>query len=170
VKNDRLKNDLHGGDAEHERARMLIALSDLETSAAERAWLNAHLEACSSCRDFAETSRETVSALRSVSVTASRSLVSATQARIRRRAFELQRHRERMWVIGVCCFAVTLGSAVSIAALWGGLAWMGQQARLSDPLWQIGLMALGTMPAVVVGLVMLARGTYMADHNGTFQG
>lgn len=164
------KNDVNRGNPQHERASMLIALSDCNMPPDERTWLDSHLQGCASCREFAETSRETVSALRSLSVTASSSLVSATQARVRRRALELQRHRERVWVICVCCFAVTLGSAVTIAALWGGLAWMGQRARLSDPLWEIGLMALGTAPAALVGIVMLARGIYMADHNGTFQG
>jgi predicted anti-sigma-YlaC factor YlaD len=163
----------HDGDlqnAEHERARMLIALSGPDTSAAEQLWLNAHLEGCTSCREFAARSRETVRVLRAVSVTASGSLVSATQLRVRQRTLELQRQRERMWVICACCFAVTLGSAFTIALSWGGLAWMGQQARLSDPLWQIGFIALGVMPAIVTGIVMLARGTYLADHNGTFHG
>jgi hypothetical protein len=165
-----VKTDSNRGSAQHDRARRLIALSPADSSAQDQSWLHAHLASCASCRQFAETSRETVGALRRASVTASSSLVSATQARVRRRALELQRHRERMWVIAVCSFAVTLGSSATIAVLWGGLAWMGQQARLSDPLWQIALAALGAMPAVVVGMVMLARGTYMADHNGTFQG
>jgi hypothetical protein len=165
-----VKTDSNHSNAEHERARMLIASSAPDISTAERVWLNSHLETCASCREFAESAREAVNALRSLSVTASSSLVSATQARVRRRALELQRHRERMWVIAACCFAVTVGSASTIAALWGGLAWMGQQARLADPVWQIALIALGVMPAIVVGIVMLARGTYMADHNGTFQG
>jgi len=29
--------------------------------------------------------------------------------------------------------------------------------------------ALGLMPAIVAGILLLARGTYLADHNGPFQ-
>jgi hypothetical protein len=156
---------------EHERAQMLIALSGPDgISAAEQGWLTAHLDACVSCREFAENSRKTINALRTISVTASGSLVSTTQRRVRQRALELQRQQERLWMICVCCIAVTLGTAFTTAILWGGMTWMGQQARLSNPVWQIGLVGLGLMPAIVAAIMLLARGTYMADHNGTYQG
>src|SRR2546427_7111255 len=71
--------------------------------------------------------------------------------RVRLRALELQRQQERLWVICVCCVAVTLGTAFTTAVLWRGLAWMGQQAQLPGPVWQIGLVALGLMPAIVAG-------------------
>ncbi len=90
--------------------------------------------------------------------------------RVRQRALELQRQQERLWVICVCCIAVTLGTAFTTSVLWRGLAWMGQQARLSAAVWQIGLVALGLMPAIVAGILLLARGTYLADHKGSFQG
>jgi len=149
---------------------MLIALSGPEgISAAEQVWLAAHLDACASCRQFAENLRETVRALRAISVPAGGSLVSATQRLVRQRALELQRQQERLWVTWVCCAAVTLGTAFTTAVLWRGFAWMGQQARLPGPVWQIGLVALGLMPAIVAGIVLLARGTYLADHNGSLQ-
>lgn len=162
---------MHRQESEHDRARILIALSGAEdVAAAEQTWLRAHLDECASCREFAENSREAVRALREVSITADARLVSATRLRMRQRALELQRQHERMWVICVCCVAVTLGTAVSTAAVWGGFTWMGQAARLSDPVWEIGMVALGLMPAIVAGIWLLARGTYMADHNGTFSG
>jgi len=150
---------------------MLIALSGRDgVSAEEQAWLAAHLDSCASCRDFADNSAETIRTLRAVSVTAGSSLVAATQRRVRQRALEMQRQQERLWVIWVCCIAVTIGAAFTTALLWGGLTWLGQQARLRDPVWQIGLISLGLMPAIVTGIVLLARGTYMADHNGSWHG
>ena len=110
-----------------------------------------------------------VRTLRSLPLAADSRLVRATQMRVRQRALELQRQQERLWVICVCCVAVTLGTAFTTAVLWRGLAWMGQQARLPGPVWQIGLVALGLMPAIVAGILLLARGTYLADHNGSFQ-
>ena len=81
----------------------------------------------------------------------------------------MQRQRERLWVICVCCASVTLGTAFTTAALWRGLEWMGQQSRLPGPVWQIGLLAFGLMPAIVAGILLLARGTYLADHNGSLR-
>ncbi len=154
----------------HERARLLIALSGPEGfSNAEQSWLAAHLESCAPCREFAENARETIRSLRAVSITAGGSLVSTTQMRVRQRAQELQRRQERLWVVCVCCAAVTLYAAFTTAVLWRGFAWMGEQARLSAPVWEIGFVAFCWMPAILVGILLLARGTHLADRNGSYQ-
>ena len=153
----------------HDEARELIALGE-GLSDSEQAWLRAHLDQCEACCHYAEAANEVVRTLRSLPLAADSRLVRATQMRVRQRALELQRQQERLWVICVCCVAVTLGTAFTTAVLWRGLAWMGQQARLPGPVWQIGLVALGLMPAIVAGILLLARGTYLADHNGPFQG
>ena len=152
----------------HDEARELIALGE-GLSDAQQAWLRAHLDQCETCRHYAEAANGVVRTLRSLPLAADSRLVRATQMRVRLRALELQRQQERLWVICVCCVAVTLGTAFTTAVLWRGLVWMGQQARLPGPVWQIGLAALGLMPAIVAGILLLARGTYLADHNGPFQ-
>jgi len=152
----------------HDEARELIALGE-GLSDARQAWLRAHLDECEACRHYAEAANGVVRTLRSLPLAADSRLVRATQMRVRQRALELQRQQERLWVICVCCVTVTLGTAFTTAVLWRGLAWMGQQARLPGPVWQIGLAALGLMPAIVAGILLLARGTYLADHNGPFQ-
>jgi predicted anti-sigma-YlaC factor YlaD len=152
----------------HERAQELIALGETLLDA-QQSWLRAHLQACARCRDYAERAGRAVRALRSQPLAADSTLVRATQTRVRQRALELRRQQEWLWVVCVCCAAVTLSTAFTTAILWGGLAWMGQQARLSTPVWQIGLAALGWMPAIVTGILLLARGTYLADHDGSFQ-
>lgn len=152
----------------HDEARELIALGE-GLSDAQRACLRAHLDECEACRHYAEAANGVVRTLRSLPLAADSRLVRATQMRVRSRALELQRQQERLWVISVCCVAVTLGTASTTAVLWRGLAWMGQQARLPGPVWQIGLVALALMPAIVAGILLLARGTYLADHNGSVQ-
>lgn len=152
----------------HDEARELIALGE-GLADAQQAWLRAHLDECEACRHYAEAANGVVRTLRSLPLAADFALVRATQMRVRQRALELQRQQERLWVICVCGVAVTLGTALTTAVLWRGFAWMGQQARLPDPVWQIGLVALGLMPAIVAGILLLARGTYLADHNGSVQ-
>ena len=154
----------------HERARLMIALSGPEdVSNREQSWLAAHLESCPSCREFAESTGQSIRSLRGIPITASAGLVSTTQMRVRQRALELQRRRERFWVICVCCAAVTLCSAVTTILLWRGFAWMGEQTRLPAPIWEEGFIAVYLTPAVLVGILLLARGTFLADHNRSYQ-
>ena len=157
----------------HERARMMIASAEGvsgagEISDADQAWLFAHLESCPVCREFQENSREAISALRGIPIMASSNLVSATQTRVRERALELHRQQERLWVVFICCAAVTFSAVISTAVLWHVSEWMGQHARLSSPEWEGGFVVFYLLPAVFTGIVLLARGTFLADHNGTY--
>lgn len=153
----------------HERARLLIALSGPEgASNAEQSWLAGHLGSCALCREFAENSHETIRSLRAIPITAGTGLVCATQMRVRERVQELRHRQERLWVIWVCCAAVTLCAAFTTAVLWFGFAWLGEQARLSAPVWEIGFVVFCLMPAVLAGILLLAKGTYLADHDGAY--
>ncbi len=163
----------------HERARELIALSGTEaTSVAGRAssqpssdaWLAAHLETCASCRAFAENAAETIRGLRSIPIAADRSLVSTTQMRVRRRALELQRHRERVWLVSVSCTAVTLGALLSAIVLWRGFEWLGSWAHLPASVWQVAFLVFCGMPALVVAILLLAKDKHLADHVGSYRG
>jgi predicted anti-sigma-YlaC factor YlaD len=157
----------------HERAQMMIASAEEasvagESSDADQSWLAAHLESCPPCREFQENSRETIRALRGIPITATSGLISATQIRVRQRALELQRQQERLWVVCICCAAVTISTVISTAFLWRGFEWMGQHARLSSPVWEGGFVVFYLLPAVFIGIVLLARGTFLADHNGSY--
>ena len=155
----------------HERARNLIAWAGPEAlSGADRAWLAAHVETCASCRVFAENARETIHALRAIPIAAERSLVSTTQMRVRRRALELHRHRERLWLVSVSCTAVTLGALLTAVVLWRGFAWVGAQAQLAPSVWQVGFVVFCLTPSLVVGVLLLARDTHLADHTGFYEG
>ena len=176
-------NSTHNNDA-HERARRLIASAAPETlSAADRfsdrlsdgsssnAWLAAHLETCAPCRAFAENAAETVHRLRAIPVAAGRGLVSTTQSRVRRRALELQRQRERMWLVAVSCTAVTLCALLSTVALWLGCEWLGTRAQLASSVWQVGFLVFCVMPALVAAIALLAKDSHkhLADHSGSYQ-
>jgi len=153
----------------HERARMLISLSGPEEiPSAEQSWLTAHLESCTACREFADSSRATIRSLRAIPITAGASLVTMTQMRVRQRAQELQLRQERVWVVSICCAAVTVCTALTTAVMWSGLAWVGQRVRLSPPVWEIPFGVLCFLPGLLVGILLLARGTHLADRNGQY--
>lgn len=145
----------------HERARLSIALGEAETP-----WLAAHLASCAPCREFAESVGDATRALHAVSITADWGLVSLTKTRVRRRAQELQRRRERLWVIWVCSAAVTLCTAVTSVLLWFGFAWAGRATGVSALVWGTCYATFCLMPAILTGLLLLARGTHLADGNG----
>ncbi len=157
----------------HERARRLIAEAGPETLSATEspnAWLAAHLETCAPCRAFAESCAETVHQLRSIPIAAGRSLVSTTQMRVRRRALELQRHRERLWMVSVSCTAVTLGALLSAIALWRGFEWLGAWAQLPASVWQVGFLVFCGLPALVAAILLQAKDKHLADRTGSYQG
>jgi hypothetical protein len=155
----------------HERARTLIALAGPEApSHADQIWLAAHVETCGPCRAFAESTRETIHALRAIPIAADRSLVSTAQMRVRRRALELRRQREHLWLVSVSCIAVTLCALLSTVVMWRGFAWLGERTLLDSSIWQVAFLVFCVMPALVVGVILLARDTHLADHTGSFEG
>jgi hypothetical protein len=159
----------------HERARKLIALAGAEElsatdQVASDGWLAAHLETCTACRVFATNAAEAIGGLRAIPMIADPGLVSTTQIMVRRRALEMQRQRERLWLVSVSCTAVTLCALLSAVALWRGFEWLGARAQLASSVWQIGFLVFCVMPALVTAMLMLAKDTHLADHTGTYQG
>ena len=159
----------------HERARKLIALAGAEElsatdQVASDAWLAAHLETCAACRVFAVHSTEVIRGLRAIPMAADPGLVSTTQMMVRRRALEMQRQRERLWLVSVCCTAVTLCALLSAVILWRGFEWLGARAQLASPVWQVGFLVFCVTPALVTGMLLLAKDTYLADRTGSYQG
>jgi hypothetical protein len=163
-------SNFSGGD-EHERAKNLIVLAGPEAlSLDDQKWLATHVEACTSCHTFAENMRQTVHALRGIPIAAGRGLVSTTQMMVRRRALELQRQRERLWIVSISCIAVTVSALVSAFILWRGFEWLGERADLAPAIWQVGFLVFCLMPALIVGILLLARDAHLANHSGSYQG
>jgi predicted anti-sigma-YlaC factor YlaD len=167
------KNDVH------ERARKLIAWAGPEAlsggdrfspQASANAWLAAHLETCAPCRAFADNAAETIRGMRAISIAAGRSLVSTTQMNVRRRALELRRRRERLGMVLVSCIAVTVGALVSTFILWRGFEWLGVREDLPSSVWQVAFLVFCVMPALVTGILLLAKDTPLARHAGSYRG
>lgn len=146
----------------HEEARELIALGG-DLSDSQRNWLQEHLSQCASCQSYSEAAGRTVLALRSFSVAADSRLVRATQMRVRFHASRMRETRQRMWFVGVACLGVGLSAAVTAPLLWQLFAWVGEIAGVSNPVWQAGFVFFWIVPALVVGVVLLARGTHLTS-------
>jgi predicted anti-sigma-YlaC factor YlaD len=168
-------------DDAHKRARTLIALAGPEALSSDQpsstAWLTTHLESCASCRAFAENAAETIHGLRAIPIAAGRTLVSTTQTRVRRRALELQRQREHLWLVSISCTAVTLCTLLSAIVLWSGFEWLGTRAQLPSLVWQVGFLIFCVVPALVAGILLLAKdknnnndNDRLAHHAGSYQG
>jgi predicted anti-sigma-YlaC factor YlaD len=147
----------------HDEAQALIVLGD-SLSDAEQASLRSHLEECEACRHYAEAANGVVRALRSLPLAADARLVRATQMRVRFHASRLRETRERMWLVGMACLGVGLSATLTVPIFWRLFAWMGEWAGVSTVVWQAGFLFFFIAPVLVVGVLLLARGTHMANH------
>ena len=145
----------------HDEARELIALGE-GLSDSEQAWLRAHQ--CEACRHYAEAANGVVRTLRSLPLAADSRLVRATQMRVRFHANRLRETRERMWLVGMACLGVGLSATLTVPFLWRLFAWMGEWAGVSTLVWQAGFMFFFIAPAVVVGVLLMARNTCLTNN------
>ncbi len=146
----------------HDEARELIALGD-GLPDAQQAWLRAHLDECEACRHYADATNGMVRGLRSLPLAADARLVRATQMRVRFHASRLRATRERMWLVGMACLGVGLSTTLTIPFLWRLFAWMGERAGVSPLVWQTGFMLFFIAPALLVSVLLLARGTHLTN-------
>lgn len=146
----------------HDEARELIALGE-SLSDEQQGRLRAHLRDCEACRDYADAASYVVRALRSLPLAADSRLVRATQMRVRFHASRLRETRERMWMVSMACLAVGVSAALTAPLLWRLFAWMGAWAGVSNPVWQVGFVFFCIAPALVVSVLLLARGTYLTS-------
>jgi predicted anti-sigma-YlaC factor YlaD len=147
----------------HDKARELIALGE-GLPESQQFWLRAHLQECEACSDYAEAANGVIRALRSQPLAADSRLTRATQMRVRFHAARLREARERMWVVGMACLGVGLSATLSVPFLWRLFAWMGELVGVSTLVWQTGFMFFFIAPALVVGVLFLARGAHLANH------
>jgi len=146
----------------HDEARTLIALGG-SLPDAQQAWLRAHLEECEACRHYADAADGVVRSLRSMPLAADARLVRATQMRVRFHARRLRETRERMWLVAIACLGVGLSATLTIPLLWRLFAWMCEWAGVSTLVWQAGFVFFFFAPALVVGVLLVARGTHLAN-------
>jgi hypothetical protein len=149
----------------HDEARELIALGEA-LSDAQQLWLRGHLDECEACHQYVEAASVVIRSLRSLPLAADARLVRATQMRVRFHASRLRETRERTWLVGMACLVVGLTTTVTVPLAWRLFAWIGQWAGVAGWVWQAGFAFFSIVPALVAGIFLLARGTYLAEHDG----
>ena len=147
----------------HQEIRRLIATSAEDLSEAQQALLHAHLQDCGSCRDYAAATAEIVRALRGIPVAADSRLVLNTQARVRARAFALRQRQQWLTLVALACPFVGLSAAITTPLAWRAFDWIGTFAGLPRLLWRVGFAFYWVVPALLVSVVLLLRGTHLAD-------
>jgi predicted anti-sigma-YlaC factor YlaD len=154
----------------HQQARELIACGEQDLRDSQQSWLNAHLDGCAACRDYAQAAQRLVRSLRSVPVAANPALVHTTQMRVRLHARQLRQKQERMWLVWMSCILVGLSAAITTPFLWLACHWLGERAQVSTPVWQVGFIVFWVSPALVTSLLFLGRGIHLIDTNDAARG
>jgi hypothetical protein len=54
--------------------------------------------------------------------------------------------------------------------LWRGFEWLGTRAQLASSVWQVGFLVFCLMPALLAGMLLLAKDKHLADHTGSYTG
>jgi predicted anti-sigma-YlaC factor YlaD len=147
----------------HQEIRRLIADSVDDLSEDQQALLHAHLQDCGACRDYAAATAEIVRALRGIPVAADPRLVLNTQARVRARALALRQRQQWLMLVALACPLVGLSAAITTPLIWRAFDWIGTQAGLSRLVWQAGFAFYCMVPALLVSVLLLLRGTHLGN-------
>ncbi len=143
-------------NSDHERARELVLLRDIEGMSGDDAvWLASHLEGCGECSGFADGLEFAERALRAEPVMASSALVSATQMRVRQRAAELRDHEARNFLIGI---SFCLGLLWSAGAAFVGLklsGWLADKIHVAPWIIATALVVFWLAPAIAMAVGLL---------------
>jgi hypothetical protein len=155
---------------EHERALDLIMRRGTEEiGAPDSAWLNSHLSLCPECEAFAADFDGTGRLLQAVAVTASPSLVAATQMRVRARALQMQERQARTVLIAISFCIGAMSSTMSAWLWWRFGGWVAQRLALPPSIVEPGVFVVWTLPAVVIAVAMLASSRPVIDRSLTMR-
>jgi anti-sigma factor RsiW len=154
-------------DNAHAQAKLLLDTAAIEgIPATDRAWLDAHLEACPDCSAYSATIGATVSALRAIPVSIPPQLVEVTRRRARTHAHELREQRARMSALWITCALSWVLGTVSAPVLWWGVEWIGQRFALPQPVWVLAFVFWWFAPATLMASVL----TWQKFRQGTEEG
>jgi hypothetical protein len=155
---------------DHDRALDLIMRDGTEeVTSADLRWLESHLEICSACAEYASDFNNTGRLLRATAITASSSLVAATQNRVRARALEMQEQRSRTVLIALSFCLGAMSSMLSAWLWWRFDGWLAEHLGLSRAIVEPGVFVAWMLPAVVIAVFILASSRRTIDRTLTME-
>ena len=134
----------------HLRARQLFAKLLVEgLTSGDQTWLHTHLQQCDACSREAASTRELLSAFRSVPVAVPSDLTARTQMRVRLRAQQTAQASNSNVTLWVITAASWLLGVFSAPLVWRGFAWVGTHLNLPKPVLELGFVLWWAVPALI---------------------
>ena len=148
----------------HARSERLILESrSADLAAADRDWLEGHLETCSRCAARAASVDAGIRWLRLVSVRVNPAVVEATRLRVQVRANQLRARRFPSIWLCLACTASWIWVGASAPWLWREFAWVAGKMNIPSPLWQMGFALWWAVPALIAAAALSLRSLQGAD-------
>jgi predicted anti-sigma-YlaC factor YlaD len=148
----------------HQRTQESLATGELSAMAADaRLAIEAHLDNCEQCRDFAEGISGVERALHSISIAAGSALVGATRSRLHARAAQLEEQRHRLRLVAMATGLVAMFALVSTPVLLGAFAWAGNWLHVSSPVWQAAFVLTWIAPTLLACVLLAAFGAHWSQ-------
>jgi hypothetical protein len=153
-------------DSTHNRALQLIAVARVEgISDADRAWLSAHLEECTSCSGHAHQTDQALSSLRTTTISLPKDLAARTQFRVRLRAMELREREPKRRAVWLACAVSWIFGIASAPYVWNLFQWLGHRAGLPKIVWEFGFGLWWAVPALFAAAVVLLESARRGDQS-----
>lgn len=150
----------------HARAEKLIAQERVEgISAAEQAWLAAHLRECAHCAQVAQQTNDALRALRgaAVAMRVPRGLAERTRFRVQLRAQELREREPKSRLLWIMC-AVSWGLGIASApCVWQAMQWIGDHTGAPRLLIEFGFGLWWAIPALFAAAVVVIENLRQAN-------
>jgi hypothetical protein len=148
----------------HERAQGLIAAARVEgISAADREWLDAHLQYCSSCSEYANATEHAIRSLHLISVRVDPALVARTKRAVHVRARQLDGQRSQLWPLWMSCAISWVLGGITLPLVWRGIEWVGHYVNLPSPVGIFLLVLWWALPTLGVAAYISTKGAKAAD-------
>lgn len=141
---------------DHERAFELCCMMLAQCiSETERQWLETHLATCAECGSRVQQTNAAVTALKSVSISATDDMVQSTRRRVRELCLREEARKRRMRPIWISSAFASVWMACSTPYLWQSFDLTGHWLHIPDLLWQMAFLVAWFTPALTGAAVAL---------------
>lgn len=147
----------------HERAKGLVGADRVEgIPAADREWLDTHLQICTACQNFAGATERAIRSLHLVPVRVDPALVDRTRRAVQVRAHELRGQPSQLLPLWMSCALSWVLGGLTLPLVWQGIEWLRRYVDLPSPVGFLLLIVWWALPTLAVAVFLSARGTQSA--------